>query len=445
MPKVAIFAPFQGLADTYSLSHVVRGQVLALQRRGIEVELWMLSDWNPNDFPLTEGIKDTIRANTVPHEFKPDQVTDASGEYAIALQANLSRFQPDYVITHDAMFQAAYIDFAHAIHRVATQTNAAWLHWVHSAIGAASGTLGDDSRWRTSLPSGHYIVYPNKCAREEVAVHFNTSLESVLYAPNTHDLTLTLSPTAQKILQACPLHDADFSQVYPLCATRMDAKNLIVVGAVMQAMVMQGHRVQLLVPAANANAEHEKEMILTMKRRFPRLPIVFSNDLGFEHGLPHSVIRELMPFTNMFLFPSKAEACPLVLIEAMQCGITVIANDNVPAIVENSPDGCLRFQFGNLVEDVTYETVITEPHVNDDGDVVERRTVLSATQSRAAFYSQVAEKIVERVADSDRERSRRKARQFNAIRTGEHLTAIMARARVPAPISEKSGTAVLST
>jgi len=69
----------------------------------------------------------------------------------------------------------------------------------------------------------------------------------------------------------------------------------------------------------------------------------------YEGGVPHEVVRDLFTLSNIFIFPSYSENCPLVLLEAMAGGNVLILNQDFPAFKDFGGKDALYFRFSSTV------------------------------------------------------------------------------------------------
>jgi len=168
------------------------------------------------------------------------------------------------------------------------------------------------------------------------------------------------SPLTKEIIEANDLMSPEFLCIYPLSTTRMDkaGKQLSKAIWIMSELKKKGRSVALVVPNAHANAQNEKKAIEDMyqfayDKGLERRELVFTSlhDVPkYEQGVPHNVVRDLFTLSNLFLFPSVSENCPLVLLEAMAGKNILVLNESFAPIKDFGKEDAMYFGFGSLLE-----------------------------------------------------------------------------------------------
>ena len=59
----------------------------------------------------------------------------------------------------------------------------------------------------------------------------------------------------------------------------------------------------------------------------------------------------MFSISNLFIFPSISENCPLILMEAMASKCLLVLNQSFPAMKDFALENALYFRFGSLVEE----------------------------------------------------------------------------------------------
>lgn len=82
------------------------------------------------------------------------------------------------------------------------------------------------------------------------------------------------------------------------------------------------------------------------------------------------ILIDIYNACNLFVTPSLADNYPNVIVEAMACGIPVVASNigGIPDLVKNSKNGLLveildGSHFRNAIEDIIYEKIVFDPYV----------------------------------------------------------------------------------
>lgn len=362
--RIAVYAPFSSFADSYSLAHAVSQQVLALLERGHQVELWTLANLNVTKEPMLERIASVVRPCIGVTTWTRDKTTaESAGSIMADLQESIERFRPEAIITHDAVFQGWYIDSARAIHELAdTQLGRSvrWFHVAHSIIGSAQPPKGDEV-YRRTLPAGHTLLTLEFARREAVAAYYNAPIDRVKWCPNVHDARslFPISREAERIADQVDLLSRDMAQVYPFCATRTVSKGVPHLLRIFRAMQRRGADAALILVDANACDSKANDQIEEAIRGAEGVEVFRTSRMmgGCRTLLPHRAVMDLMRLSNLFVFPSQGEACPLILIEAMAAGCVVAVNEAVPAMTTYAPETALRFRLPEADYEAAYDRI----------------------------------------------------------------------------------------
>lgn len=432
--RIALLAPFDSFSSAYSLSHVVVGQAEGLFHAGHQVEIWCMDTVDPHSH-VTERVHEMVRP-CVRIQHGTADVADPlrSATHAHDIMQALCRFKPDAVITHDVMFQSGYIDFARAIHDIAPNAecrDVSWFHYVHSVFGPDIHTPANWYRFR--IPEGHALIYPNECHLEALAHRYAVPRSRVYACANPRDPRAfwnVLDCTAS-IVDKYRILTRDIVQVYPFCITRFRDKGVPELIRLFDAMTVRADAL-LLLADANSNTEQAARTRAALRTLAPRLArsLVFLSEHGPEtrNSTPNSVVSELFRFSNLFVFPSRGEACPLTLAEAAMSGVHIVVNASVPALREYAVPGTSSISLGS-----GHETVQTIQQT-DRGEltplgtrVIRRRTTGGRTSD---YLEDAAGRILHEVRSNPVLAARTNAfRRFSNDAVAERLTEIVAAAR----------------
>jgi glycosyltransferase involved in cell wall biosynthesis len=169
---------------------------------------------------------------------------------------------------------------------------------------------------------------------------------------------------AEKIIRENNVASADVVQVYPLSTPRMESnKQISKVIRILGSIKAQGKSVRLIIPNAHANAENEKEAIKQMlsfaeTQGMTQKEVIFTSLVEapkWELGIPHEAVRDLFLYSNLFVFPSISENCPLVLLEAAAAKNLLVLNSSFPAMHDFFGEDALYFEFGSIIKNVRCE------------------------------------------------------------------------------------------
>lgn len=382
--KLALLAPFGDFSSSYSLSHVVVGQAEGLTRAGHDVEIWCMDTVDPQ-CRVTDRVSSLVRPCLRVQPSVSDRTSpERTGTHAHDIFHALCRFKPDVIITHDVMFQSGYIDFARAVHDIADYEESravSWYHYIHSVFGSDDHTPSNWYRYR--IPAGHSLIYPNTSHVAALARRYMVPQTSVYSCPNPRDPRAfwnVLDCTAS-IVERYSVLTRDVVQVYPFCITRSADKGVDELVRLFDEMSLHAD-VLLLLADANSNTEAAAQTRARLRTLAPRLgkSLVFLSEHGPEtrNSTPNSVVSELFRFSNLFVFPTKGEACPLTLAEAAMSGVHVVLNDSVPALREYAHPGASFVSLGSGHEGVRFERRTDIAAISAVGTRVVRRTTHKA-------------------------------------------------------------------
>lgn len=378
--RIALLAPFGDFASSYSLSHVVVGQAEGLRRAGHTVEIWCLDTVMP-ECHVTERVCNLVRPCLRTQPSVSDQTDpERTGTHAHDIFHALCRFKPDAIITHDVMFQAGYIDFARAVHDISDFPESravAWYHYIHSVFGPDDHTPGNWYRYR--VPQGHSLIYPNTSHVAALARRYMVPQTAVFSCPNPRDPRAfwNVLECTSDIIDRYRVLTRDIVQVYPFCITRAVDKGVPELIRLFDEMSAHAD-VLLLLADANSNTESAAGVRSKLRTLAPRLgkSLVFLSEHGPEtrNATPNSVVSELFRFSNLFVFPTRGEACPLVLAEAAMSGVHVVLNESVPALREYAHPGAEFVSLGSGHESVRFERRTETASISPLGTRVVRRS-----------------------------------------------------------------------
>jgi glycosyltransferase involved in cell wall biosynthesis len=188
-----------------------------------------------------------------------------------------------------------------------------------------------------------------------------------------HELT-------DKIITDYRLSEADVIAVYPLSTTRMGAagKQLHKAIKVMAKLKENGMSVRYIVCNAHANGDKEKKAIEEMRSLAmdyglnPQHELIFTSLIDapkYENGVPHEVVTQLMNFSDVFLFPSVSENCPLVLLEAALGKNLLVLNEDFSPMKDFVGPHALYFKFDSVTT-VTSHPAGEDNYYNDVAKII---------------------------------------------------------------------------
>jgi len=364
--KIGILTTFYEFNNAYSLCSVVESQLKSLVKYGYDTTLYVHDNFT-DDAKVPYGVK--IKKIVPRFDLKDySNHGQVDGDFDRQVNEAYTAFQQitdDIVIEHDLIFQGWFLPYCAAIHKLAKESKIKWFHWIHSVPNLMPQGLKEPHTFRYQLPANSKLVYlnNNNLMRAAEAYSIWPKDVRVIFNPVDPRLFWNLHPLSEKIIDKYPVLEADFLQVYPVSSTRMvDGKQVKIVIEIFAQLKKLGHKVCLIVCNAHANADKEKKTVEELlsyatNLGLQRSEVVFTSleDKEWEQGVPKEVVSDLFKLSNLFVFPTKSENCPLILLEAMLSGCILILNNSVPALREFGQDNALYFNFGSLDQQVNFD------------------------------------------------------------------------------------------
>jgi|GEM_PF-1233505 len=323
--KIAIITHFNRCPDSYSPGRAVKNQIKMLQHYGHEVV-----------FFTQEGSTLDIGCEMRPvvPKFKREKGIvdeDAKTRMIDMLRSALTN-DFDIAITHDFYIDDC-ITYREAIRECGVPIK--WLHWARSGVGRPIDFRMDNTKY----------VYMNYADVGGFARNIGVRDSDVRVIFNEKDPSLMFDwhPTTRMVSDKMRLWEKDVIQTYPICTTRMDAKGLNSVIATFGALKRQGKNVALIV--CNSNGRRRVDEIED-KLKFARevhgldeTDFVFTSllsDDGYDTltEVPNKVVAQLMQISNLFVFPTIAEVCSNVLLEASMAKNLLVINEDLPCLFD---------------------------------------------------------------------------------------------------------------
>lgn len=366
MLKIACLTTFYNFDRAYSLVSVVEEQLTSLLRHGYKPVLFVHDNFNA-DSEIPEGVE--IR-KVVPRF----QLVDYSSNQPVAsgfadqvkkvkesLEENLKDI--DVVFTHDWIFQGWFLIYNVGMREAQPNLKCKWFHWIHSAPSPRPSNLASPHDCRYKMMPNSKLIYMNHYDALRLAEMYGGVLDDVRVVHNPLDPRSfwKLHPLVHELIRKYRLLDADIVDVYPMSSTRFSGKQPEKVIRILGEMKKQGKSVRFICPNAHANAEHEKKAIeniihYAIERGLTREEIIFTSLEGkeYESGIPHEAVRDLFQLSNLFIFPTLSENCPLILLEAALSKCLLVLNESFPPLRDFFGKDALYFKFGSLLENVNY-------------------------------------------------------------------------------------------
>ena len=361
---VGILTTFSSWSDTYSLVHIVDSQIRMLKKNGYEVVLFVNEDFSGKhpDCEIRKSVPVFTYENYSSVSAVPDYLVE---KLKVAFEDILKDI--DICFTHDFILQDAFLPHNLAIRKV--NLPILWRHWIHSQPNGVK--VGN-------IPQGHKVVFLNYSDRLAVAERYSTWMENVDIVYNTiepHEFKVdNITEKASEIFNGKEVRIA-----YAFCTTRMGAKGVDKLLKLAGKIKNNGQSVGVCLMNSNANAEREKNSIRSMmelaeKYGLTTNDVVFTSTLdpSYELGIPHNVTRNIFSLSNLFIFPTIAECCSLVLLEAMSAGNLLVLNGDIDSMKEfGGFDSALYMKFGSIWNKTNYSN--EDSYYNDWAKIIIRQ------------------------------------------------------------------------
>jgi glycosyltransferase involved in cell wall biosynthesis len=372
--KIGILTTFSDFDPSYSLVSVVRNQLEMLVRNGYSTVLFTLPQFK-DDAMVPEGVE--IR------KIVPQFILEPYGKYDLNIkmpddfESNAKVAQDAFevnmqdvniILTHDIFFINSFLIYNKAVRdaMIGKLQGVRWFNWIHSGPSERPSNIPYPHNLRYSVPPNSKMIYMNDTDVLKMAEMYGGTLGDFRVVKNPMDLPefLSFHPLTKKIYNDYKLYNADIIQVYPLSTPRMESnKQISKVIKVFGKLKKQGQNVRLIICNAHANAENEKKDIESILRLAEGQgltceELIFTslvNPPDWEHGVPHKVVSDLFLLSNLFIFPSVSENCPLILLEAAACKNLLVLNNSFPVFKDFFGGDALYFEFGSLVKNVQYK------------------------------------------------------------------------------------------
>ena len=364
--KVGILTTFYKWSKAYSLTSVVENQLLALVKHGYDAVLFVHDNFQDDEkVPAGVEIRKVIpRFTLVDYGAGTEIHPDFDKQVEIITKALDKNMQDiEVAITHDWIFQGWFLIYNVAMRKARGSLKCKWLHWIHSAPSPRPEVkYPNDCRYKI-MPNSK-LIYLNHYDALRLAEMYTGTLDDVRVVNNPLDPRsfYKLNPLVEKLIDKYSLLDADVIDVYPISSTRFDGKKPEKVIRILAEIKKQGRSVRFICCNAHANADKEKEAIeelslFAIEQGLTREEVIFTSLEGeeYELGIDNSAVRDFFLLSNLFIFPTLSENCPLILLEAAMSKNLLVLNQSFPALRDFFRENALYFKFGSLLENVSYD------------------------------------------------------------------------------------------
>jgi len=334
--KIAIISHFNRAPDSYSPGKAVRNQIKLLREYGHEVSFFV-QEGSPLDL-------DCDMKKVMPKFKREKNVVNEEGKKLIidVLREHLTS-DYDVAITHDFYIDDC-ITYREAIKECGVPIK--WLHWARSGIGHPIDFKMDNANY----------VYMNYADVGHFARNINVDSDKVRVVFNEKDPSFLFdwNPITKMVCDKMKLWDKDIVQVYPMCTTRMSAKGIDSVIKTFGELKKLGMKVALVICNSNGRKrldEINSKIKFAMENGLSEEDFVFTSTLAndeykIESEVPHKVVAELLQISNLFIFPTIAEVCSNVLLEASMTKNLIVINEDLPLLYDFvDKDSVLSYPF----------------------------------------------------------------------------------------------------
>ena len=367
MRRIGVLTTFYTWDKAYSLTSVVENQLIALVKYGYNPVLLVHDNFKGEEaLPVGVEVRKVVPRFLLEDYSANQPLKDDFWQQVETAQKSFEENLKDLdaVFTHDIIFQGWFLPYNVAIRRVAEKIPSIhWFHWIHSAPSPRPFVdYPYDCRY-TMMPNSK-LIYMNHTDTLRLAEMYSGTLDDVRVVFNPLDLRsyFNFHPFVGKLIEKYKLFDADIVDVYPVSSTRFDGKQVDKVIKLLAKIKQQGRSVRFVCPNAHANAEREKETIRQMikfglSQGLSENEMIFTSFEGkeWEHGVPHEIVKDLFQLSNLFIFPTQSENCPLILLEAVASKCLAVLNEDFPALKDFFGKDALYFRFGSLIQRTNYE------------------------------------------------------------------------------------------
>ena len=364
--KICILTTFYNFDRAYSLCSVVEEQMHMLLEAGHEVILAVHDNFNA-DLEVPKGVeirKVVPRFKLVDYSQCQPVQSGFEKETQIVKEALLKNLKDvDAVFTHDWIFQGWFLVYNVGMREAAKELKCKWFHWIHSAPSPRPEKLEYPHDCRYKMMPNSKLIYMNTYDTLRLAEMYGATLDDVRVIYNPLDLRTMhhYSEFTQTLIKKFNLMEADVIQVYPVSSTRFSGKQVDKVLRVLAEIKKQGKSVRFICPNAHANGENEKKIIEDLLHKgiefgLARGEMIFTSleDKKWEMGIPKKIVNELFSLSNLFIFPTLSENCPLILLEAAANKCLLVLNEDFPPLRDFFGEDALYFKFSSLIQRTEY-------------------------------------------------------------------------------------------
>lgn len=341
--KIIIFTTFSEVSEAYSLNRVVQDQIKMFVRNGYKVSVIVQESFEPVQWYANENVEIVkIPLVTCHNDVTKDPTFD---EDVAKIRSALERIVTDdsVILTHDVIYQPAALKHNFAAREVAANSQARWLHWIHSATSPI--TLNNlrpffsDSYLQTiqkPFPNSFYIFF-NDYSVPRIAENFAISQELVKVVHHPTDVCgfLGISPEVSEVVDKRKILAADAICTYPVRLDR--GKQVEYVIKTMACLKEFGLSVRVIIVDFHSTGGDKVQYRDELKQiaidyGLSADECLFTSELRPEWNteIPHEMVKDFQLLSNVFIMPSVSESYSLVTQEAALTKQVVVLNFDFP-------------------------------------------------------------------------------------------------------------------
>ena len=378
---VGIVTPFRTYTEAFSLNRVVQDQICMLSKNGYKSRVFVIENlyWDLPQGHYGDAGVELVQLPRFAEVNHPGEEHQFVHDVELLIDAMIDCMSDLRVVfTHDIIYQPRYLKLSIACRRVAESLpQITWYHWIHSATSPGQlkrPGIADElfpevlaQEWKNSHP-----VYFNRMSIPRIASNFGYEEKDVMIVPHpTHVAEfLGLSPTITRLYEEKQLYIADYTVTYPV---RMDpGKQVHWITRIMSRIKAAGNTVRVIIMDFHSLTEDKNEY-----REFVRdealewgldehdLIFLSEFDESLASQAPHSMVRELLSLSTVFIQPSRSESYSYVVQEAAIMGNLLILNDDFPPMREIYGEQALYFQFSSGIDRIRLQDGNTALQIQD--------------------------------------------------------------------------------
>jgi glycosyltransferase involved in cell wall biosynthesis len=344
--KIVIATAFEYFDPQYSLTTVVKDRYQILTKQGHQVEVWVQENFHGETYGLNL-IKMMPRFKFT--DYQTDNLLDEDIENVEKVYNAISSHLngAEAIFLEDLGFQGWYFCHGNAVRKIASENpNIKFFSVAHSV------PAGMKSIWSTP-PQNMTLIALNENIRMSTAENYRTTVDQVKVIHNAMDFRTYLDrdPVSVELYEKYNLMDADVIQVYPYSAERWQDKGVDKLIKIFSGLKKLGNKVKLILATSWYFPEHITKVrdLCRQHGLFDDEVVITSEEYPNQLGIPNRAIKELMSISNLFVFPTRAEASPLILAEAMMAGCLIVVNDLLPQLMEITGVKVLKFHLNSSI------------------------------------------------------------------------------------------------